>query len=132
MTCSQYRRHTSPGAPDPWARLGWLQGSTQNGMKWGMLSLLEISHSRGCYLKFAVLLVQKRCAHQDDLIPKDPWLCAMEAYIAGDSSHHQPMGAGHMTVLQSCGPMGLRVLQWCHPMWALIRRASYCTWIITV
>ena len=63
---------------------------------------------------------------------RDPGLCAREAYIAGDTSHHQPMGVGHVTVLQLCGPMGLRVLQWCHPMWALIKRASYCTRIITL
>ena len=39
-------------------------------------------------------------------------------YIAGDTLRHQPMGAGHMTVLQLRGPMGFRVLQWCHPMLA--------------
>ena len=63
---------------------------------------------------------------------RDPGLCALEAYIAGDTLCHQPMGVGHVTVLQLCGPMGLRVLQWCHPMWALIKRASYCTQIITL
>ena len=42
------------------------------------------------------------------------------------------MGAGHVTVLQLRGPMGLRVLQWGHLMWALIKRASYCTRIITL
>ena len=42
---------------------------------------------------------------------RDPELCAPVAYIAGDTSHHQPMGAGHVTVLQLRGPMGLRVLQ---------------------
>ena len=63
---------------------------------------------------------------------RDPKLCALEAYIAGDTSCHQPMGVGHVTVLQLCGPMGLRVLQWCHPMWALVKRASYCTRIITL
>ena len=31
-------------------------------MKWGTLALLEISHSRGCYLMFAVLLVQRVCS----------------------------------------------------------------------
>ena len=46
--------------------------------------------------------------------------------------HHQPMGAGHVTVLQLCGPMGLRVLQWCHPMLACTKRTSYCTRIITL
>ena len=50
------------GTPDLWTRLGWLQSSTRNGMKWGVLTLLEIPHSRGCYLKFAVLLVQRVCS----------------------------------------------------------------------
>ena len=57
-----HRRHTSPGAPDLQTRLGWLQGSTRNGMEWGAFTLLEISHSRGCYLKFAVLLMQRVCS----------------------------------------------------------------------
>ena len=42
------------------------------------------------------------------------------------------MGAGHVTVLQLHGPMGLRVLQWCHPMLACAKRTSYCTRIITL
>ena len=63
---------------------------------------------------------------------RDPGLCTLEAYIAGDTLHHQPMGVGHVTVPQLRGPMGLRVLQWHHPMLALIRRASYCTRIITL
>ena len=63
---------------------------------------------------------------------RDPGLCALEAYIAGDTLHHQPMGAGHVTVLQLRGPMGLHVLQWGHPMWALVKRAGYCTRIITL
>ena len=37
-----------------------------------------------------------------------------------------------MTVLQLCGPMGLRVLQWCHPVLACAKRTSYCTQIITL
>ena len=120
-----------PGTPDLWIRLGWLQSSTRNGMKWGALTLLEISHSRGCYLKFAVLLVQRVCSPRRPKT-KDPGLCALEAYIAGDTLRHQPMGAGHVTVLQLCGPMGLRVLQWCHPMLACAKRTSYCTRIITL
>ena len=44
--------------------------------------------------------------------------CARVVYIAGDTLHHQPMGAGHMTVLQFRGPMAFHVLQWCHPMLA--------------
>ena len=63
---------------------------------------------------------------------RDPRLYALEAYIAGDASRHQPMGAGHVTVFQLRGPMGLRVLQWCHPMWAQVERAGYCTRIITL
>ena len=108
------RCFTLPGAPDLWTRLGWLQGSTQNGMKWG------------CYLKFAVLLVQSVCSPRRPKT-KDPGLCALEAYIAGDTLHHQPMGVGHVTVLQLHGPMGLHVLQWCHPMLACAKRTSYCT-----
>ena len=63
---------------------------------------------------------------------RDPGLYVLEAYIAGDTLHHQPMGAGHVTVLQLRGPTGLHVLQWCHPMWALAKRASDCTRIITL
>ena len=55
---------------------------------------------------------------------RDPGLCVLEAYIAGDTSHHQPMGVGHVTVLQLCGPMGLHVLQWCHPMLACTKRTN--------
>ena len=53
-------------------------------------------------------------------------------YIAGDTLRHQPMGAGHMTVLQLCGPMAFRVLQWCHPMLASTTRTSCCTRMITL
>ena len=70
------------------------------------------------------------CAHSHDRVlnkstnsqqknrpkTKDPRSCARAVYIAGDTLRHQPMGAGHMTVLQLCGPMAFRVLQWCHPM----------------
>ena len=135
ITCSLYtvRRHcTSPGAPDLGTRLGWLQGSTQNGMKWGTLALLEISHSRGCYLKFTVLLMQKGVLTKTTEDQKNPGSCALVVYIAGDTLHHQPMGAGHMTVLQLHGPMGFRVLQWCHPMLACAKGTSYCTRIITL
>ena len=120
-----------PGAPDLWIRLGWLQGSTRNGMKWGALTLLEISHSRGCYLKLAVLLTPRVCSSKRPKT-KDPRFCALVAYIAGDTSRHQPMGAGHMTVPQLCGPMGFCVLQWCHPMLARAKRTNYCTRIITL
>ena len=39
----------------------------------------------------------------------DPRSCARVVYIAGDSLRHQPMGAGHMTVLQLSGPMAFHV-----------------------
>ena len=77
----------------------------------------------------------RRCAHQNDQIPNKqrtlgpvPWV----VYIAGDTLSHQPMGAGHMTVLQLCGPMGFHVLQWCHPMLACTKRTSCFTQIITL
>ena len=63
---------------------------------------------------------------------KNPGLCALVANIAGGTSRHQPMGVGHMTVLQLRGPMGFRVLQWCHPVLVLAKRTSYCTWMITL
>ena len=68
-----------------------------------------------------------RCAHlHDRMLSKpmnyqqrtDPRSCARVVYIAGDTLRHQPMGAGHMTVLQLRGPMAFRVPQWCHPMLA--------------
>ena len=62
----------------------------------------------------------------------DPRSCARVVYIAGDTLRHQPMGAGHMTVLQLCGPMAFHVLQWCHPMLASTTRTSCCTWMITL
>ena len=117
------------GAPDLWTRLGWLQSSTRNGMKWGTLTLLEISHSRGCYLKFAVLPVQRVCSPKRPNT-KDPGLCALEAYIAGDTLHHQQMGASHVTVLHLHGPMGLCVLNGVTQRWptqrgqAIVPRSS--------
>ena len=62
----------------------------------------------------------------------DPGSCARAVYIAGDTLRHQPMGAGHMTVLQFRGPMAFRVLQWCHPMLASSSRTSCCTRMITL
>ena len=72
------------------------------------------------------------CAHQNNQLPKNPGLCALVAYIACGTLRHQPMGVGHMTVPQLCGPMGFRVLQWCHPMLVLAKRTSYCTQMITL
>ena len=76
----------------------------------------------------------RRCAHQNNRIPKNnsPRSCVLVVYIAGDTLRHQPMGAGHMTVLQLCGLMGFRVLQWCHPILACAKGTSCCTRIITL
>ena len=43
---------------------------------------------------------------------RTPDPCVRVVYIAGDTLRHQPMGAGHMTVLQLCGPIGSCVLPW--------------------
>ena len=68
-----------------------------------------------------------RCAHLHDRVlnkptnyeqTTDPRSCARVVYIAGDTLRHQPMGTGHMTVLQFRGPMAFHVLYWCHPMLA--------------
>ena len=68
----------------------------------------------------------------NELRTKNPGSCTLVVYIAGDTLHHQPMGAGHMTVLQLLGPMGFRVLQWCHRMLASTKRTSCCSRIITL
>ena len=82
-----------------------------------------------------------RCAHLHDRVLNkptnhqqrtDPRSCVRVVYIAGDTLRHQPMGAGHMTVLQLRGPMAFRVLQWCHPMLASTTRTSCCTRMITL
>ena len=120
------------GTPDLRIRLSWLQSSTQNGMKWG------VAHSTGDLLQQGLLpevcctACTKGVFTKTTKYQRDPGLCALVAYIAGDTLHHQPMGAGHVTVLQLCGPMGFRVLQWCHPMLACAKRTSYCTRFITL
>ena len=81
-----------------------------------------------------------RCAHLHDRVlnkptnyqQKNPRSCTLVVYIAGATLRHQPMGAGHMTVLQLRGPMPFRVPQWCHPMLASTKRTSCCTRIITL
>ena len=62
----------------------------------------------------------RRCAHLHDRVlnkptnyqQRTPYPCVWVVYIAGDTLRHQPMGAGHMTVLQLCGPIGSCVLPW--------------------
>ena len=83
-----------------------------------------LSLSRGCCLQCTVLPVLEgvlpnlELSHKEPKQQTDPRSCARVVYIAGDTLRHQPMGAGHMTVLQFRGPMTFCVLQWCHPMLA--------------
>ena len=48
-----------------------------------------------------VLTYMTECLTSQRTINKttDPRSCARVVYIAGDTLRHQPMGAGHMTVL---------------------------------
>ena len=91
-------------------------------------------HSRGCYLKCTVPPVHEGVLTKTTKYQRttDPRSCVLVVYIAGDTLRHQPMGAGHMTVLHLHGPMGFCVLQWCHPMLACAKRTSCCTWFITL
>ena len=90
----------------------------------GALALLEDSLSRGCCLQCSVLLalggvlpnLKPELSHKEPKQQTDPRSCAQVVYIAGDTLRHQPMGMGHMTVLQFRGPITFCVLQWCHPM----------------
>ena len=72
-----------------------------------------------------------RCAHlHDRMLSKptnyqqrtNPRSCARVVFIAGDTLRQQPIGAGHMTVLQLCGPMGSRALPW----WLFIAGDTLC------
>ena len=81
-----------------------------------------LSLSRGCCLRCTVLpalggvLPQARTNSQRTKQQTDPGPYAWVVFMAGDTLRHQPMGAGHMTVLQFRGPIAFCVLQWCHPM----------------
>ena len=111
------------------SRRGWADSKAVHGTECseGVHALLEVSLSRGCCLKCTALPVQEgvltrtaKCQTSQRTINNntDPRSCARVVYIAGDTLCHQPMGAGHMTVLQLSGPMASHVLQWCHPMLA--------------
>ena len=81
-----------------------------------------LSLSSGCCLQYTVLpvlggvLPNLELSHKELKQQTHPRSCARVVYIAGDTLRHQPMGAGHMTVLQFRGPMTFCVVQWCHPM----------------
>ena len=108
---------------------------------WGPLALLEDSLSRGCYLQCSVLValggvlpnLKLELSHKEPKQQTDPGSCARVVYIAGDTLRHQPIGTGHMTVLQFCGPITFCVLQWCHPMLTrTLWRTSCSTRMITL
>ena len=93
----------------------------------GALALLEVPLSRGCCLKCTVLPVQggmltRASKSTTNQRPKNPRSCVRVVYIVGDTLRHQPMGTGHVTVLQLCGPMAFRVLPW----WLFIAGDTLC------
>ena len=103
---------------------GWADSKAVHSMECvgGVLMLLEDSLSRGCCLQCSVLLAlggvlpNLELSHKEPKQQTDPRSCARVVYIAGDTLRHQPMGTGHMTVLQFRGPITFCALQWCHPM----------------
>ena len=120
---------------------GWADSKAVHGMECsGARSLYWRSLSAGAaawsvpYCQYREVCSPKRpnAKQANELRTKNPGSCTLVVYIAGDTLRHQPMGAGHMTVLQLRGPMGFRVLQWCHPMLASTKRTSCCTRIITL
>ena len=121
ITCFLYmvRRYcTSPGAPDLWR--GWADSKTVHGMECsGARSLYWRSLSVGaaagsvpyCQYKEVCSPTRPNAKQANELsTTTDPRSCAWVVYIAGDTLHHQPMGAGHMMMLQLRGPMAFHVL----------------------
>ena len=123
---------TSLGTPDLQGEVGL---TPRQYTEWNVagcaLALPEIPLSRGCCLKCTVLPVQggvltytTECLTSQRTINKepDPRSCARVVFIAGDTLRQQPIGAGHMTVLQLHGPMGSRALPW----WLFIAGDTLC------
>ena len=121
ITCFLYTVHryrTSPGAPDLWR--GWADSKAVHGMECsGARSLYWRSLSVGaaagsvpyCQYKEVCSPTRPNAKEANELsTTTDPRSCAQVVYIAGDTLHHQPMGAGHMTMLQLHGPMAFHVL----------------------
>ena len=123
-TVRRYR--TSPGAPDLWR--GWADSKAVHRMEcsgarllyWRSLSVGAAARSVSyCQYKEVCSPTRPNAKQANELsTTTDPRSCARAVYIAGDTLCHQPMGAGHMMVLQLCGPMAFHVLQWCRPMLA--------------
>ena len=94
--------------------------STGDPSQQGLLPEVYCTASTGrCAHLLNRVLTSQRTINKE---PTDPRSCARVVYIAGDTLRHQPMGASHMTVLQSCGPMGSRVL----PRWLFIAGDTLC------
>ena len=120
---------------------GWADSKAVHGMECSGVRLLYWRSLSAGAAAWSVLYCQYRevCSptwpnakQANELSTKNPGSCVQVVYIAGDTLHHQPMGADHMTVLHLRGPMAFHVLQWCHPMLASTTRTSCCTRIITL
>ena len=75
ITYSPYTVHrycTSPGAPDLQARLGWLQGSTRNGMYWGRARSTGDPSQQGLLPEVYRTASTRRCAHPHDRMLNKP------------------------------------------------------------
>ena len=140
VLCTQYAGITHHRALQT-SRQGWADSKAVHGVECsGVHSLYWRSLSAGaaacsvpyCQYKEVCSPSRPNVKQANKLRTKNPGSCTLVVYIAGDTLRHQPMGAGHMTVLQLRGPMGFRVLQWCHPMLASTKRTSYCSRIITL
>ena len=104
---------------------GWADSKAVHGMECigGALTLLEVPLSRGCCLKCTVLPVLGGVLTYDRMLSelwnqepnktRTPRPRALVVYIADDALHHQPMGAGHMTVLVMQA-YWIRILPWCY------------------
>ena len=115
---------------------GWADSKAVHSMecRGGALALLEGYLSVGAAACDALY-----CQCVEDVLPQahtnsqrtkqqtDPGPYAWVVFITGDTLRHQPMGAGHMTVLQFRGPITRCVLQWCHPMLTGIQRRTSCS-----
>ena len=122
------------------SRRGWADSKAAHGMECsgGAHALLISVGAAACgvpYCQYRKVCSPRRpnASQANELsMTTDPRFCARVVYIAGDTLRHQPMEAGHMTVLQLSGPMAFGVLQWCHQMLASSWRTSCCTRMITL
>ena len=138
VLCTQYSGVAHHRALQTSGR-GWADSKAVHGMEcsgvrsryWRFLTAGAAAESVP-YCLYKVVCSPERPNQQRTNDTKNPRSCVRVVYIAGDTLHHQPMGAGHMTVLHLHGPMAFRVLQWCHPMLACSERTSCCTRMITL